>query len=1371
MPTLCHVTAVGRRVALALSLFAAPVAAAGPEPWSDPSLPHATGLFLWLDATRIPAADTDPVGDGPEGQSGETGPRVRIWRDGSGARHDALQPDEGARPRLLGGPGAGPAPAVRFDGSATHLLAAGPAADLDAWTLIAVVRPRSNHGGFRALAAGQAQGHNDYTSGFNVDLGPAASARFEVLNVEGPGFGGIGDLCDRSLPFGAAHVVSLAAGVRPGGVCARIDGAAAGSRDHTGGAARCQRLVIGARSYDNSGRPPTITGFLDGDIAELLLFAGRLPDDTIARLEAWLTTKHAPFLAERAASTAAVPLERVAVETARMFLPGFTVDALPVALTNVNFLRYRHDGMLVAGAYDGAVWLLRDTDGDGLEDTATEYFRSPSIKAVMGMALSPRGDPRGDGVFVVTVGRVVWIPDADGDGRGDHAQVVAAGWPEPRVSAGGVSDALGAALGPDGSLYFGIGTPDFTNAYLSGPDGVAAYDPRGERGTIQRLAPDFSRRETVCTGVRFPYGIAVDGAGQLFCTDQEGATWLANGNPFDELHAIQPGRHYGFPPRHPRHLPAVIDEPSLFDFRPQHQSTCGLVFDEPVAAGSPFFGPDWWRGSALVCGESRGRLFRVELATVARGDGRTDRVARGTVLGCLALMPVDAAVSPRGDLVVTCHSGGPDWGSGPGGAGRLFRIRHARPELPQPRVVFTPAPGEVRVVFDRPVPPEWLATTGRDSRIEHGPAVSAGDRFEQFRPGYAVIVTQELAARQALAIHGVQVTPDGRTVVLATAPHRAAVGHALSLVLDREALGGDGVVDLAYAPHGMVAEWRSADGRESWSGWLPCPDTSLARQLTAGSPDHDRLWHLVEQPGALRLATTLDLSGMLRPEVQPGATLDQALPREVVTVALAGPLALECDDGRGPRSGLAFTGPAGQRAVVIDATTGPGFTLECHWSTAEDPRPRPLPLHRFHLPWVAPDTAGPAAALPATLPEELAGGSWARGWRVFFGAEGACSRCHRVHGQGGWIGPDLTNLVHRDPRAVRRDIAQPSAALNPEHLAHTLTLTDGRVVSGIVRPDGDALRIGLVDASELRVATADVEQMQPSTLSIMPTGLAEKLGPDRLRDLLVFLTQPPPRMPLDAPLPPPPPRSRAEVAALLAGGSPTATPPRRIVLVAGPKDHGPGEHDYPAWQAAWRELLGVADGVEVDVAAPWPTAEQLATADGLVCFQRGEWTPSRAAGLDAFLKRGGGAVFIHYAVDGGPDPAGFAARIGLAWEGGRSRFRHGPLDLDFTPAGTHPIARNLDRVALVDESYWDLVGDPGRVRVLATAIEEGARRPLFWTAEYGGGRVFVSIPGHYSWSFDDPVFRAIVLRGLAWATGDGVDRYDPLVTLGARIAD
>ena len=28
--------------------------------------------------------------------------------------------------------------------------------------------------------------------------------------------------------------------------------------------------------------------------------------------------------------------------------------------------------------------------------------------------------------------------------------------------------------------------------------------------------------------------------------------------------------------------------------------------------------------------------------------------------------------------------------------------------------------------------------------------------------------------------------------------------------------------------------------------------------------------------------------------------------------------------------------------------------------------------------------------------------------------------------------------------------------------------------------------------------------------------------------------------------------------------------------------------------------------------------------------------------------------------------------------------------------------------------------------------------------------MFVSIPGHYSWTFDDPLFRVLLLRGIAW---------------------
>src|SRR5439155_21379706 len=174
----------------------------------------------------------------------------------------------------------------------------------------------------------------------------------------------------------------------------------------------------------------------------------------------------------------------------------------------------------------------------------------------------------------------------------------------------------------------------------------SAYNIHSERGTILKLSPDWKHREVICTGVRFTVSLAFNAAGDLFCTDQEGATWLANGNPFDELLHIQRGRHYGFPPRHPRYLPGVIDEPSTFDYGPQHQSTCGLNFNEPVNGG-PVFGPAWWQSDAFVAGYSRGKIYRTKLIKTPAGY-----VAQNQLLASLNVLTVDACVSPQGDLVV-----------------------------------------------------------------------------------------------------------------------------------------------------------------------------------------------------------------------------------------------------------------------------------------------------------------------------------------------------------------------------------------------------------------------------------------------------------------------------------------------------------------------------------------------------------------------------------------------------------------------------------------------------------------------------------------------------------------------------------------------
>jgi type 1 glutamine amidotransferase len=264
---------------------------------------------------------------------------------------------------------------------------------------------------------------------------------------------------------------------------------------------------------------------------------------------------------------------------------------------------------------------------------------------------------------------------------------------------------------------------------------------------------------------------------------------------------------------------------------------------------------------------------------------------------------------------------------------------------------------------------------------------------------------------------------------------------------------------------------------------------------------------------------------------------------------------------------------------------------------------------------------------------------------------------------------------------------------------------------------------------------------------------------------------PPTAMPRDHKGPRPQPRPKAEVEAVLAGAPtrPEKTRPVRVVLVAGKKDHGKGEHDYPAWQKAWSALFRLARDVEVVTAWEWPAREEFRKADVMVFYQHGDWTAARAADIDAFLERGGGLVYIHWAVDGREDAPGFARRIGLASRGGKIKYRHGPLDLEFNKGPKHPVARNFERLKLVDESYWMLTGELPADRVIATQIEDKEPRPLFWTTEPANGRVFVSIPGHYSWTFDDPLFRVLLLRGIAWAAKEPVDRFNDLVWPGADV--
>ncbi len=174
--------------------------------------------------------------------------------------------------------------------------------------------------------------------------------------------------------------------------------------------------------------------------------------------------------------------------------------------------------------------------------------------------------------------------------------------------------------------------------------------------------------------------------------------------------------------------------------------------------------------------------------------------------------------------------------------------------------------------------------------------------------------------------------------------------------------------------------------------------------------------------------------------------------------------------------------------------------------------------------------------------------------------------------------------------------------------------------------------------------------------------------------------------------------------------------------------------------------------------------------------------------IDAYQKRGGGLLFLHMALQEGTGVE-LAKRIGLAW-GHRDpaipTTYAGVLawPVSVTPAGRNsPIFKDLPKeFKFEDELYWPLVGDQAKVTTLVTSpsfpggrgssrppdsLEEldGKAWPVMWTTEVGKGKVFGTVLGHNFFTFNDPIFRIILLRAMAWTMDEPFDPFKPLVTL------
>lgn len=129
------------------------------------------------------------------------------------------------------------------------------------------------------------------------------------------------------------------------------------------------------------------------------------------------------------------------------------------------------------------------------------------------------------------------------------------------------------------------------------------------------------------------------------------------------------------------------------------------------------------------------------------------------------------------------------------------------------------------------------------------------------------------------------------------------------------------------------------------------------------------------------------------------------------------------------------------------------------------------------------------------------------GRRLFFQPKLAgCFRCHRVDGRGREVGPDLSVIGRLDRRRLLESILLPGNEVGPSYQNWQIAMSDGRVLSGIlIRTNLDETTYLDAGGNLFTVTSPEVAERRPLPSSVMPSGLADLLTDQELRDLLAYL--------------------------------------------------------------------------------------------------------------------------------------------------------------------------------------------------------------------------------------------------------------------------
>jgi putative heme-binding domain-containing protein len=119
-----------------------------------------------------------------------------------------------------------------------------------------------------------------------------------------------------------------------------------------------------------------------------------------------------------------------------------------------------------------------------------------------------------------------------------------------------------------------------------------------------------------------------------------------------------------------------------------------------------------------------------------------------------------------------------------------------------------------------------------------------------------------------------------------------------------------------------------------------------------------------------------------------------------------------------------------------------------------------------------------------------------------------CMKCHRLFGEGGQIGPDITGSNRANLDYVLENVLDPSAAIGKDYQLTNVVTVGGRLISGIIIERTARAVTVQTENERLVVSKEDIDEIEASPISMMPEGQLDKMTSQQVRDLIAYLGSP-----------------------------------------------------------------------------------------------------------------------------------------------------------------------------------------------------------------------------------------------------------------------